>query len=131
MARILLVDDDPLLLHVLTQILALLGHEVTSAADGRQALARLRCEPFDVILTDVLMPEADGLELIRHAARDHPHLPVIAMSGGSSRVPGAEGLQLARRLGAKAVLAKPFGAPELRETIVAVMDGAADRRAGC
>lgn len=117
MARILLVDDDPLLLQTLAQLLTTLGHEVIRAVDGRQALAWLRREACDLVLTDVLMPELDGLEMIRHVARERPGLPVIAMSGGSARMPGAEGLQLARRLGARAILPKPFGTAELSEVI--------------
>ena len=121
MARILLVDDNPHVQHVLARLLAMLGHDVVHAADGREALAQLRRAGCDAILTDVLMPELDGLDVLRHVARDHPGLPVIAMSGGSARMPGADALQLAHSLGAHAILAKPFGAAELREALAAVL----------
>ena len=75
MARILLVDDNPFVQQVLAQLLTVLGHEVVQAGDGRQALAHLRRERYDAILTDVLMPEIDGLEVLRCAARYHPVVP--------------------------------------------------------
>jgi CheY-like chemotaxis protein len=59
--------------------------------------------------------------VLRCVARDHPALPVIVMSGGSARMPGADVLQLAQSLGARAILAKPFGAAELREALAAVL----------
>jgi CheY-like chemotaxis protein len=121
MARILIVDDNPYVQQTLAQLLAMLGHEVVRAGDGRQALAHLRRERCDAVLTDVLMPEIDGLEVLRCVARDHPGLPVIAMSGGSARMPSTDVLQLAHSLGAHAILAKPFGAAELRETLAAVL----------
>jgi CheY-like chemotaxis protein len=121
MARILLVDDNPHVQHTLARLLAMLGHDVVYAADGREAMAQLRREGCDAVLTDVLMPEMDGLDVLRHVARDHPGLPVIAMSGGSARMPGADALQLAHSLGASAILAKPFGAAELREALAAVL----------
>jgi CheY-like chemotaxis protein len=126
MARILLVDDDPLLHDTLSQMLALQGHEVVRALDGRQALTQLRLRAVDVVLTDVLMPESDGLEVVRQVRRDHPDIAVIAMSGGSARLPGADALRLARTLGAHGILPKPFGAADLREAIADVWP----RRAG-
>src|SRR5262245_17413186 len=98
MARILIVDDDPLVQLTVARLLAMLGHEAVRAADGREALAQLRSSPCDVILTDVLMPEVDGLEVIRRVSQDHPGVPIIAMSGGSARVPSTDALQLAHRL---------------------------------
>lgn len=121
MARILLVEDNALFQHALTQMLTAFGHEVILAADGRQALAQLRLQPCEVILTDVLMPEIDGLEVLRRVAREHPGMPVIVMSGGSARTPLADVLQLALSLGARAVLAKPFRSAELREALAAVL----------
>src|SRR5262245_7608481 len=124
MARILLVDDDPLIQELLTLALIDQGHEVISALDGKQALKMLKQQRVDLILTDVLMPEADGLEVIRAVRRDHPGLPIIAMSGGSSRIPGLDGLYMARALGAIAVLSKPFTEEDLREAIDTVLPGA-------
>jgi CheY-like chemotaxis protein len=102
-------------------LLTQLGHEVAQAHDGRQALALLGRQPVDVVLTDVLMPEADGLEVVRAVRRDHPGVAVIVMSGGSARLPGADALQLARTLGAHAILPKPFNASDLREAIAGVL----------
>jgi CheY-like chemotaxis protein len=120
MARILLVDDDPLIHDTLSQLLAIQGHEVVGALNGRQALAQLRIHRIDVVVTDVLMPESDGLEVVQQVRRDHPDIAVIAISGGSARLPGGDALQLARTLGAHAILFKPFGAADLGEVIARV-----------
>jgi two-component system, chemotaxis family, chemotaxis protein CheY len=121
MARILLVDDDPLVGTTLAPLLADRGYQVVLAADGRQALGQLRRQPIDVVVTDILMPEVDGLEVIRAVLRDYPGVAVIAMSGGSARLPGADALQLARTLGAHAILPKPLSAKDLDEAIVSVL----------
>ena len=121
MARILLVDDDPRIRSALASLLAGLGHEVFEAGDGREALERLRRQPVEVVLTDILMPENDGLEVIQAVRREYPGIAVIAMSGGSARLPGTDTLQVARTLGAHAILAKPFGSRELREAVAAAL----------
>jgi CheY-like chemotaxis protein len=108
MPRILIVDDDPLIREILPLVLLEHGYESTTAADGRMALRELRRQPHDVVLTDVLMPDTDGMELLRELHREFPEVRVIAMSGGSQLLPGSELLQVARCLGARAALPKPF-----------------------
>ena len=117
MARILLVDDDPMIRATLPLALGVQGHEAVAAGDGGQALKALRLEAFDLVLTDVLMPDVDGLEVVRAVRQEFPRTPVVAMSGGSPRLPGADALELASHLGAHAVLAKPFTEQQLREAI--------------
>jgi CheY-like chemotaxis protein len=117
MARILVVDDDPLIQATLPLALLEHGHEVVQALDGKQALNQMRRQAIDLVIADVLMPEVDGLELLRAVQKELPQVPVIAMSGGSSRLPGADVLQLARLLGARAVLAKPFTEEDLLTAI--------------
>ncbi|MGD9713833.1 MAG: response regulator [Thermomicrobiales bacterium] len=121
MARVLLVEDNPLLQSLLSQLLTRLGHEVVAVRDGREALAQMRQHLIDVILTDLLMPEVDGLEVILAVRRDYPGVAVIAMSGGSARFPSADALHTARTLGAHAILPKPFNATHLREVIADVL----------
>jgi CheY-like chemotaxis protein len=123
MARILLIDDDPMIRATLPLALAVAGHEAVVARDGKEGLRLLRQAPIDLVLTDVLMPEADGLEVLGAVHKEFPGLPVIAISGGSARLPGTDGLQLARYLGAAAVLAKPFTEQELREAVERALGG--------
>ena len=119
MARLLMVDDDPQMQATLPLVLADGGHQVTLAANGKQALRELRTRPIDLVVTDILMPEMDGLELIRAVKKDHPGVKLLAISGGSARLPGTDALQVARLLGARRVLPKPFSADEV---IAAVAD---------
>lgn len=118
MARVLLVDDDPHIRAVLQAALVEHGHEVVQARDGREGLRLLRRAPCDVVLTDILMPEMDGLELLRGVLREFPAVRVVAMSGGSSRLPGSDSLRMAGMLGAHALLHKPFTVSEAIEAIV-------------
>ena len=82
MARILLIDDDPLARNILRQILELDGHMVVDAANGAVAMQRWSEQPADLIVTDILMPEKDGLEVIRGLRRQCPQLKVIAVDHG-------------------------------------------------
>ena len=80
--RILLIDDDPLVRNILRQILELDGHMVVDAANGAVAMQRWSEQPADLIVTDILMPEKDGLEVIRELRRQCPQLKVIAVDHG-------------------------------------------------
>ena len=80
--RILLIDDDPLARNILRQILELDGHMVVDAANGAVAMQRWSEQPADLIVTDILMPEKDGLEVICELRRQCPQLKVIAVDHG-------------------------------------------------
>ena len=80
--RILLIDDDPLARNILRQILELDRHMVVDAANGAVAMQRWSEQPADLIVTDILMPEKDGLEVIRELRRQCPQLKVIAVDHG-------------------------------------------------
>ncbi|MBL8933292.1 MAG: response regulator [Archangium sp.] len=79
--NVLIVDDELLLLRSLRRTLVRAGHHVTLATNGRDALEALAHADFDVVLSDVRMPEMDGVELARRLARLHPTLPILFMSG--------------------------------------------------
>ena len=117
MVRVLVLDDDPLIQATLPLLLREHGHEVSTAVNGKLGLRLLQTEPIDLILTDILMPEADGIEVVCAVVKDHPNIALVAMSGGSARQLGAEAVKLTRLLGAHAVLVKPFGEAELVEAI--------------
>jgi len=107
MPRILVVDDDPNLRTAVRRMLEPEGFDIDEAADGRAALRAFRDCPADLVLCDVFMPDADGLEVLLELARECSGTPVVAMSGGGCR--GTMNLlPMAQGLGAAAVLDKPF-----------------------
>lgn len=122
MSRILLVDDDDPFRHMLAITLTKMGHEVMEARDGREGLQLSAAEPPDIVITDLIMPEKEGLETIGTLRRTQPEVKIIAMSGGS-RDTGIDYLSVAKRLGAMRTLEKPFLPEELAEAIQAVTSG--------
>ena len=117
MARILVIDDDVMIQRMLKQALTLLGHEVAQAFDGREGVQLCHASPPDVVLTDILMPNQDGLQTIRELRRTCPEVWIIAMSGGSRTWPELDALPFAARFGARRVLYKPFGHDELKAAL--------------
>jgi DNA-binding response OmpR family regulator len=112
MSAILVVDDDPQVLEVVGEMLRLEGYDVATAADGREALAKFRSQEFDLVITDLIMPEKEGLETIVEMKRLRKTVPLVAMSGGG-RIGPMDYLLTARTIGAAATLAKPFARSEL------------------
>ena len=120
MARILVVEDSPDERQVLTELLSDAGHEVCLAAHGREALRLLNQKPVELAITDVLMPEMDGIEMILAMRRDFPAVKIIAVSGGG--VFGPEHcLRLTQNLGARHVLEKPFTGEEMLHAVNSVL----------
>lgn len=107
MSKILLLEDDPALRENLRTGLESAGHQVTPAGDGRAGLKCLRTDDFDLVITDIFMPEADGIETLSRLRRACRHIPVIAMSGGGQQF-GMDFLKLAGSMGAAVTLQKPF-----------------------
>jgi CheY-like chemotaxis protein len=120
MAHVLVVDDDELMRSLLAVTLGKEGHAVVLARNGREALERLEEHAFHLVVTDMLMPEMDGLQLIMTLRKTKPELPIIAMSGGSPRSRSC--LEQAQELGATCVLAKPFQPKQLFDAIHHVVD---------
>ncbi len=118
---ILVVDDEAELRDVVTRVLMDAGHRITTAEDGREAIARMEKETFDLVLTDVIMPEKDGMQVITEARRRLPQVKIVAMSGGG-HIPRDQYLRIATGLGAHAVLEKPFTSRELIDTVSAVFE---------
>jgi CheY-like chemotaxis protein len=113
---ILVVDDQEDLREILEMKLTAAGYRVTAVANGRDAIKAFAQEKFDLVLTDMIMPERDGLEVIWGVRQAQPGLPVIAMSGGGRMTP-AEYLKMARSFGAIALLEKPFSDEQLLSSI--------------
>ncbi len=116
MARILIIDDEDLIRVTLTQTLQNDGHAVTEASDGQKGISAFRELPADVVITDILMPNKEGIETIIELRRINPNVKIIAMSGGG-RTRTSNFLDVARSLGATAVLKKPFEMQVLRDTV--------------
>jgi len=116
MSSILVVDDDTQVLDVMSEMLRLEGHQVSVAENGQQAVDQMRDAQFDLVITDLIMPEKEGLETIADIRKRSSQLPIIAISGGG-RVGPMDYLETARFIGADATLAKPFGRQELITTV--------------
>ena len=119
---VLVVDDDPLVLLVATETLAHAGYSVTTAADGNQAVSRLEAATFDLVITDVLMPDRDGLELTLEMRARWPATPIIAMSSGG-RVDAGFYLPLAKAMGVDAVMLKPIRPARFLALVSDVLSG--------
>ncbi len=112
MAKILVVDDDETIRCMLTKMLAMDSHNVTTANNGIHALDCLRRQLPDVVIMDIIMPEKEGFETIREIRRDYPKLKIIAISGGGY-IGATSYLKLAKTLGANLTIEKPLHMSEL------------------
>jgi CheY-like chemotaxis protein len=120
MAHILVIDDDAVLRRVITLSLEAAGHTVLRCENGRKAVDFLAHDHADLLITDILMPEMDGVETVRAARRLQPNLPILAISGGGSFAPD-DYLGIARAFGATDVLRKPFHPPDLVERVTKML----------
>lgn len=120
MAKILLVDDNADYLAAQTELLGRAGHQVSTASDGNEAIREADRATYDLLITDIIMPEREGLETIAVLRKKVPALKIIAVSGGG-RLGARDYLSAARMLGASRTLAKPFSGEELLDVIAAVL----------
>ncbi len=117
MARILLIDDDDQFRMLLRKMLEKAGYnDIEEANDGSIGVKLFRQHPFDLVITDIIMPDKEGIETIIELTGDYPQIKIIAMSGGG-RVCPQDYLETAKRLGASRTLAKPFNYSELVDTV--------------
>jgi len=117
LGRILVLDDDEAVRGLLQHALADAGYEVRSARDGREGMRLVANEPFDLVLTDLIMPDQEGIETIRNLHRDYPSIRIVAISGAMDAVY----LKTAELLGAHAALRKPIDREELLRTVRALL----------
>jgi CheY-like chemotaxis protein len=123
-ARILVIDDDDLVRSTVEAMLQTMGHEIVLASNGDQGLRQLEAGPVDLIITDVFMPQKEGIETLREMRRRGIKTAVIVMTGGPSvrldthRRADVNYLQMAKTFGANATIQKPFS----RQQLLAVVD---------
>lgn len=122
MPRILIAEDDDAVREFVARALTLQGHEVRAVADGGQALEALAAAPYDLLLTDIVMPGMDGIALALKVAKDYPAIPVLLMTGYAAERQRAHNLDVLIRR----VLLKPF---TLKEVCGAVAEVLAERGA--
>ncbi len=120
MANILLVDDNADLIRLQSEYLSSEGHFVATAENGIVAMAQADLVAWDLVITDIIMPEKDGIEVIMEMRKRIPAVKIIAMSGGG-RVSAKNYLELAGRLGADITLGKPFSASDLMKAVNTVL----------
>ena len=119
--RILLIDDDDLLRDAISDLLESEGYLVTTADNGTTGLTAFQADRPDLVITDILMPERDGIETILSLAKETPQPRIIAISGGGGRLDSLSYLRMARGFGADKILEKPFRAKVLLEAIEEVL----------
>jgi CheY-like chemotaxis protein len=127
LARILVIDDDRDVRALILYELKAAGHEVRVASDGAEGLAMQRAAPADVVVTDIYMPEKEGIETIRELKEQFPAVKIIAISGGGRLRAGARAFTtqeigvVAGHLGVAAVLQKPFETQDLLQSIASAL----------
>ena len=119
MARILVIEDDDGVRGLLLQILEGAGYEVVGTTEGEEGIRAYRREPADLVITDIMMPEKDGVEIIRELRRDYPDVRIIAITGFRGRF---NRLPAAEYLGAQRTFLKPFSTQEMLEAVREVLD---------
>jgi len=121
MASILLIEDDNAIRQVLSGVLTRMGHTVSQATNGVEGLRKFRDAPADLVITDLVMPEKEGIETILELRSTHPHTKIIAMSGALGTDAAHENLRSARLLGATKTLLKPFHMAEFAAAIEEIL----------
>lgn len=116
MASILIADDQEKIRNMLKSLFEQYNHTVSLAANGKEALGLYRSQAFDLVITDIIMPDMEGIETIRELKKLDPKVKIIAMSGGGS-VRAMEYLRMAAMLGALRTVEKPFDVREMLDTV--------------
>ena len=121
MKSILVIDDDPLVGKTVQKMLSVDSWEVRLASDGRDALEQISKQAPDLVVTDIIMPDMEGLEIIVALKKSNPQIHIVAVSG-SGRSSGVDYLEYAEKLGAFATLTKPFRRDELLSIVRRAFD---------
>ncbi|MBX3237614.1 MAG: response regulator [Nitrospiraceae bacterium] len=117
MPSVLVVDDEDAIRQLIRQTLEQAGYQVSAARDGKEGLARYRKAPADLVIMDILMPDQDGLESILTLRREFPNAKIVAITGGSDMIGILNFLDVAKMLGARRTLQKPFEMKQLLDVV--------------
>jgi len=120
MQNILVIHDDTLMCLALAKILACAGYNVVQASDGDEGLKLYRTQHFDLVITDLIMPDKEGIQIIRELRKENSQIRIIAMSAGG-RGGATDYLKWARLMGAKQCLSKPIRREDLLAAVQAVL----------
>lgn len=121
MPPILIIDDDPQINTLLQDVLEFEGYQVITAQRATEGLHHLETTTVDLVITDVLMPDKEGLETIRELRQRFPQTKILAISGGLTKS-GVDVLEIAKRLGANSVLPKPFDVQDLIKSVRSLLN---------
>lgn len=125
MRTVLLIDDERSILDAMEHSLTKAGYTVFSAANGEEGLTFLDSQAVDAVVTDIIMPEKEGLETIIEIRRKWPNLPIVAISGGG-RTRQLHFLELSRDFGANEIMQKPFKPSQLIVSLNRLLDAGHD-----
>lgn len=117
MARILVIDDQEHIRTLISKILSIDGHVVESAVNGKVGMKMIENNPYDIVITDIIMPDMDGLEVILELKKRSSPIPLIVTTGGAARLEIQELLTAAKHLGADRVIPKPLDFIKLKEAV--------------
>jgi DNA-binding NtrC family response regulator len=117
MARILVIDDDAQTRKALRHVLEGARHDVVEAQNGRVGMSLYKEKPANLVISDIIMPEVDGIETITALRKHDPNVKIVAISGADRTY-----LRAVEKLGASRILAKPFGKSELLEVVREVLE---------
>ena len=115
MAKVLVIDDEAGIRGIMCRVLEAAGHDIVAFANGGGAIEHVRQAPADLLITDLFMPDVEGIETIREIHRLRADMPIIAISGVDFE--GGDYLRVARKFGAVATLRKPFLPADLVELV--------------
>ena len=121
MKQILIIDDEPQIRSMLKKMLEQEGFDIIVASDGKEGMKLFEKDPVDLVITEIIMPEKDGIEVIQALRKDYPDVPIIAMSGGGRNSPDGY-LNMEKLLGAQATFEKPINKEELLNTVKKVLE---------
>ncbi len=116
MSRILVVDDDPISRQILRAMLEKEGHVVSEAEDGVKAVNNYDKGSVDLVITDIFMPEKEGVQTVRELIKENPDVKIIAVSGGSSSA-NYDSLDWIKMFGVKYTFTKPFNSKAIISAI--------------
>lgn len=123
MKKILVIEDNAIVRNTVMRILESAGYHVITANDGLQGIGAFRRESPDLVISDIIMPEQEGIGTIRQIIGENPSAKIIAISGGG-RIGNTDFLQIARKMGARDALPKPFDPDELLSRVTTCLNAA-------